>query len=35
MVTVNQEGAGTLGRDDIQHGIKLRHREAFMAKPFH
>jgi hypothetical protein len=28
------QGKGTLGRDDIEHGIKLRHREAFMAKAF-
>jgi hypothetical protein len=33
METVNQ-GTGSSGRDDILHGIKLRHREAFMAKAF-
>jgi hypothetical protein len=27
-------GKGTLGRDDIDEGTRMRHREAFMAKAF-
>ena len=27
-------GMGTWERDDIEHGIKMRHRQAFMAKAF-